>query len=62
MPKHYQNLFTSVVVAAPPYLGIPLDKRDEGERYGRPEHHHWLGKLGVRRSARCTWAGWGWPR
>ena len=41
----YQNLFTSVQVAAPSYPGVPLG-RDEYERVGGTAHVHLLGRLG----------------
>ncbi|MCU7369900.1 photosynthetic reaction center subunit M [Paucibacter sp. O1-1] len=45
MAAEYQNLFTSVQVAAPSYPGVPLG-RDEYQREGRGAHWHWLGRLG----------------
>lgn len=41
----YQNLFTSVQVAAPSYPGVPLG-RDEYQREGKGLHWHWLGRIG----------------
>lgn len=41
----YQNLFTSVQVAAPSYPGVPLG-RDEYQRAGGMTHVHLLGRLG----------------
>jgi photosynthetic reaction center M subunit len=41
----YQNLFTSVQVAAPSYPGVPLG-RDEYERVGGTTHVHLLGRIG----------------
>lgn len=41
----YQNLFTSVQVAAPSYPGVPLG-RDEYQRAGGITHVHLLGRLG----------------
>ncbi len=45
MAAEYQNLFTSVQVAAPSYPGVPLG-RDEYQREGKGVHWHWLGRLG----------------
>jgi photosynthetic reaction center M subunit len=45
MAAEYQNLFTSVQVAAPSYPGVPLG-RDEYQREGKGMHWHWLGRLG----------------
>lgn len=45
MAAEYQNLFTSVQVAAPSYPGVPLG-RDEYQREGKGLHLHWLGRLG----------------
>jgi len=41
----YQNLFTSVQVAAPSYPGVPLG-RDEYQREGKGLHWHLLGRIG----------------
>ncbi|MBY0366973.1 MAG: photosynthetic reaction center subunit M [Roseateles sp.] len=41
----YQNLFTSVQVAAPSYPGVPLG-RDEYQRSGSTTHVHLLGRIG----------------
>ncbi|MCF8206148.1 MAG: photosynthetic reaction center subunit M [Methylotenera sp.] len=41
----YQNLFTSVQVAAPSYPGVPLG-RDEYQRAGGMTHVHLFGRLG----------------
>ncbi|KQW42000.1 MULTISPECIES: photosynthetic reaction center subunit M [unclassified Roseateles] len=41
----YQNLFTSVQVAAPSYPGVPLGS-DEYQREGKGLHWHLLGRIG----------------
>ena len=45
MPFEYQNLFTTVVVAAPSEPGISLE-RDDVERKFKPAHFNLLGKIG----------------
>jgi len=45
MSAEYQNIFTSVQVAAPSYPGVPIG-RDEHEREGPATHWHLLGRIG----------------
>ena len=53
----YQNIFTTVQVAAPDYEGVPVENTHD-DRTGVLTHSYLMGKLGDAQIAPSIWVRW----